>query len=89
MSEPYALQNYEIDGTWNHHQSIILDIILDRLFNAYYAEYKGLPKSWRSKNSIAKTVAFSGGLITPETISCLNLPPEEAYDNIGQLICHG
>jgi hypothetical protein len=76
---PYALNNYEIDGTWNHHQSIILDIILDRLLKAYYAEYKGLPKSWRSKKVMKKTAAFSGKTITPEAISCLSLSPEDAY----------
>ena len=25
---PYKLSNYEIDGTWNQHQSIVLDVIV-------------------------------------------------------------
>jgi hypothetical protein len=36
---PYSLNNYEIDGTWNHHQSIILDVILDWWFNGFYANH--------------------------------------------------
>ena len=35
---PYKLQNYEIDGTWNEHQSIILDCVLDRFFKAIYKQ---------------------------------------------------
>ena len=51
---PYALNNYEIDGTWNHHQSIILDVILDLYLKSYYKGFKALPRSWRSRNVIEK-----------------------------------
>jgi hypothetical protein len=75
---PYALNNYEIDGTWNNHQSIILDVILDLYLKSYYKEFKALPKSWRSRNVIEKT-AGSFELIKPEIISYMSMSPKEAY----------
>ncbi len=76
---PYRLENYEINGTWNHHQSIILDVILDRIFNLVYQRYKKPPRSWRSKITNEMVDKFSGGTINPNFISYLNLPPIEAY----------
>ena len=76
---PYALQNYEIDGTWNHHQSIILDVIVDWVFKRYYAKYDKLPQSWRSKKTIEAIDRFSRGQINPESIDQLSYSPREAY----------
>ena len=76
---PYALNNYEIDGTWNHHQSIILDVIVDWVFNRYYAKYDKLPQSWRSKKTIEAIDRFSHGQINPESIDQLSYSPLEAY----------
>ena len=70
---PYKLQNYEIDGTWNHHQSIILDVILDRIFYIAYREFKSPPRSWRSKKAIEVVGKFSGGAVNPASISYMNL----------------
>jgi hypothetical protein len=76
---PYRLQNYEIDGTWNHHQSIILDCILDRLFKAMYKQYKRQPGSWRTKISIECVGSHLGGLINHENISLLDAPLYDAF----------
>ena len=76
---PHTLHNYEIDGTWNQHQSIILDVIMDRIFKGYYAAYKGLPKSWRSKKVVEVTDQAGGALFTPPNLSCLNKKVLEAY----------
>jgi len=75
---PHRLGNYEIDGTWNHHQSIILDVILDRYFRVVYSGCKRLPQSWRSKNVVSKISAKSH-LINPENIGFISMPPLEAY----------
>ena len=69
---PYSLQDYEIDGTWNHHQSIILDCILDRIFRVVYKQYKELPRSWRSDKVVEITNGYSNGMITPETLLFLD-----------------
>jgi hypothetical protein len=76
---PYALNNYEIDGTWNHHQSIILDVIVDWVFNSIYAKRGKLPQSWRSKKTVEVIDRFSNGRIKPETIDQLSYSPLEAY----------
>jgi hypothetical protein len=76
---PHTLHNYKIDGTWNQHQSIILDVILDRIFRGYYVAYKGLPKSWRSKKVMEVTDRAGGALFTPLNLSCLNRKLLEAY----------
>jgi hypothetical protein len=76
---PYKLSNYAIDGTWNQHQSIILDVILDRIFRGFYRGYKKLPQSWRSKKAIDVVKKFSRGKISPTVVSFMNMPPREAY----------
>jgi hypothetical protein len=76
---PYKLHNYEIGGTWNHHHSIILDAILDRIFNVIYQPYGGPPKSWRSKKAIDAVDNFSGGMINPSYITYMNSSPIEAF----------
>ncbi len=76
---PHRLQNYEIDGTWNHHQSIILDCILDRLFNAMYKGYNKLPRSWRSKKTIEVTDGLIDPAINPWALTVLNKSLYDAY----------
>ena len=76
---PYSLHNYEIDGTWNHHQSIILDCVLERIFNGFYKQFKKPPQSWRSKKTLQVINGFSREIINPDTISFLSLSPFEAY----------
>ena len=76
---PHKLLNYEIDGTWNHHQSIILDIILGRVFNGFYRKYKKLPQSWRSKQVINTVFSNANLLINPESLEILSLSPREVY----------
>jgi hypothetical protein len=88
---PYALPNYEIDGTWNHHQSIILDLLLDRIFHQIYSGYKKPPQSWRSRKAIEATGHIFGKVITPESLTQLSNKPRKAYlksigtDVIGRL----
>lgn len=76
---PYKLSNYEINGTWNQHHSIVLDVILDRTFNAFYNSAKNIPKSWRSPDVIAVSNSFIGGLFNPITITYLIGRPIEAF----------
>jgi hypothetical protein len=76
---PYKLNNYEIDGTWSHHQSIILDVILDRIFKIAYQQFKSPPLSWRSKKTIEVVERLSGGTVNPAIISQINSMPTEAY----------
>ena len=77
---PYKLHNYEIDGTWNHHQSIILDVILDRILKGYYQQhYKKLPKSWRSKEVIETARNGLGALVNPETMLFMSSSPYDAF----------
>lgn len=76
---PYSLPNYEIDGTWNHHQGIILDCILDRLFKAMYRECRSIPRSWRVKDTIECVKSYLGGIINQENMSFLDVPLYDAY----------
>ena len=76
---PYKLPNYEIDGTWNQHQSIVLDVLLDCIFRSFYRGYKNLPQSWRSKKTIDVVKNFSKGKINPTVVSFMSMPPREAY----------
>lgn len=76
---PYRLQNYEIDGKWNQHQSIILDCILNRIFNGMYRQYKKIPQSWRSKKTIDVINTYSNDMITPWTLTVLSKPLYDAY----------
>jgi hypothetical protein len=76
---PYKLQNYEIDGTWNHHHSIILDAILDRIFNIGYQQYKKPPQSWRSKKTIEVVDKISGGMVNPVFLTFMSSSPIEAF----------
>jgi len=76
---PHSLSNYAIDGTWNHHQSIVLDIILDRIFKGYYSRSSNIPRSWRSKEVIEANQKFQGWIFTPFAIAYLNKKPIEAY----------
>jgi len=77
---PYKLQNYKIDGTWNQHQSIILDVILDRFVRGYYQHYyKKLPKSWRAKEVIETARNGIGALVNPETMLFMSSSPYDAF----------
>ena len=76
---PYKLPNYEIDGTWNHHQSIILDSILDRIYRGSYSGCNKLPTTWWDKNVVDMNNNFLMGIINPKVISFLSLPPRDAY----------
>lgn len=76
---PYNLQNYCIDGTWNQHQSIILDCILDRLFHAMYKDYNKPPQSWRSKKTIETINSYLGETVNPEALNWVGKPPYEAF----------
>ncbi|BBO77691.1 hypothetical protein DSCW_51080 [Desulfosarcina widdelii] len=76
---PYSLPNYSIDGTWNQHQSIILDVLLDRLYNDKYSKLGSLPRSWRSQKVLDVISEFDEGAINPENLEYISQPPFEAY----------
>jgi len=76
---PYKMQSFEIHGTWNQHQSIILDALLDALFRTCYRRFKKLPKSWRSKKVIETIERFSNGKINPDSLSQISLSLIDAY----------
>lgn len=76
---PYSLSNYAIDGTWNQHQSIVLDIILDRIFKGIYRPYKNIPRSWRKKSVIDANSKFAGSLFNPVMLKYLSNRPIEAF----------
>jgi hypothetical protein len=78
---PHTLQHYVIDGTWNHHQSIILDTILDAVFKIAYRNYSKMPQSWRSQKVLQTIDGFLKKSINPSNISFLSSPPLEAYSN--------
>lgn len=76
---PYSLPNYAIDGTWNQHQSIILDVLLDRIFKGFYAKNGKLPSSWRSKEVIENKSNNAGKLINPVTLLYLSRHTIKAF----------
>jgi len=76
---PYSLPDYQIDGTWNQYQSIVLDVLLDRIFKGNYGEYKNFPKSWRSKSVIEENKNFVGVLFNPTILTYLSNKPIEAF----------
>jgi len=76
---PYSLPNYSIDGTWNQHQSIILDVILEKIFNAAYRDFDSIPKSWRSNQALRVVSGLIGGAINPKNLEYLRQAPLEAY----------
>ena len=76
---PHKLQNYEIDGVWNHHQSIILDTILDAMFKRSYQQHKKLPQSWRSLKVLERISGLLKTGINRTFIDSLSLSPREAY----------
>jgi hypothetical protein len=76
---PHKLKDYEIDGSWNHHHSIILDIIFDRIFHGYYKKFDKLPQSWRSNKVIELVGGFFEEAINVKSISILSLSPYDAY----------
>lgn len=76
---PYRLPNYAIDGTWNHHQSIILDVLLHKIFTYLYTSHGNIPKSWRSEKVPILTSLLIEGAINPENLSYLNQSPIDAY----------
>lgn len=76
---PYSLPDYKIDGTWNQHQSIVLDVMLDRLFRIFYREYSNTPKSWRSKSVIEVNKNFAGALFNPVALKFLSGKPVDAF----------
>jgi hypothetical protein len=78
-SMPHKLQNYEIDGTWNQHQSIILDILLDNFFKAFYKNYNTAPHSWQSLKVIEALQRFENNIINPESVSSLSMSYRESY----------
>ena len=80
---PYKADGFEIDGTWNHHQSIILDVLLDHYFRSFYTTGKKLPQSWRSKK-VVSVMAARSKLFNRENLRFLSMPPFESYqDYIG------
>ncbi len=76
---PHKLQNYEIDGVWNHHQSIILDTIIDVMFKRSYQQHKKLPQSWRSLKVLERINGLLKTGINRTFIDSLSLSPREAY----------
>ena len=77
---PLELSNYEIDGTWNQHQSILLDIILDKIFRDFYhRNFNKIPRSWRSKETIDAVGKNLGGIVNQDALSALSTSPYEAY----------
>ena len=79
---PYSLSNYAIDGTWNQHHSIILDIILDAFMKKRYAGYKRFPRSWRTKKVYEVNDHSGGNLFTPSAISFFTQTPLEAFSTL-------
>jgi hypothetical protein len=77
---PHKLNDYEIDGSWNHHHSIILDIIFDRAFHGYYKRFDKLPQSWRSNKVIDLVESSFEDAINVKSISILSLSPYDAYE---------
>ncbi len=76
---PYSLSNYAIDGTWNQYQAIVLDVLLDRIFKAYYDKYQNIPKSWRSPSVVEVNENFAGYLFHPVTLKFLSGKSIEAF----------
>lgn len=76
---PHNLAHYSIDGTWNQHQSIVLDVLLDRIFKGYYQKHKNIPKSWISPIAIKVYSTFGNALFNPATLAFLNGKPIEAF----------
>lgn len=76
---PYKMQSFEIDGTWNQHQSIILDALLERSLRGYYRDYNNLPKSWISQKVVKTIAATSGDHINPVPIRYLNSSALDAF----------
>lgn len=76
---PYKLPHYEIDGTWNQHQSIVLDVLLDAIFKVLYKKQGNIPKSWRSKSVITVNRSMAGPIFTPVCIKYLSKKPIEAF----------
>jgi hypothetical protein len=76
---PYSLPDYQIDGTWNQHQSIVLDVILDLMFKQFYDQYKNIPKSWRSKSVIDVTQNFGGHFFNSVFLTYLSGQPIKAF----------
>jgi hypothetical protein len=76
---PYSLPNYQIDGTWNQHQSIVLDVILDLMFKQFYDQYKNIPKSWRSKSVIEVNQKFGGHFFNSVFLTYLSGQPIKAF----------
>jgi hypothetical protein len=77
---PLKLSNYEIDGTWNQHQSILLDVILDKIFRDFYLNnYNEIPRSWQSKETVDAVQNKLGGIVNPGALSILSTSPYKAY----------
>lgn len=76
---PYGLPNYAIDGTWNQHQSIILDVLLERTFLYHYSMFDGIPKSWRAKQASRVVPGFLGGAINQRNLEYLSQEPLESF----------
>lgn len=76
---PYKLPNYEIDGIWNQHHSIVLDVLLDSVFKGYYERYRNIPKSWRSKSVIEVNKRIAGGIFTPIALRYLSKHAIEGF----------
>jgi hypothetical protein len=76
---PYSLSNYAIDGTWNHHHSIMLDVILNQIFNHLYSSFGRIPRSWTEANVVKLTSNFLNGAITPENLSYMSGSSIDAY----------
>ena len=76
---PYALPGYKINGTWNQHQSIILDILLDRFVKQIYRKQGAFPTSWRSDKVSQVVQIIFNGAISPETLNYMNQSPTDVY----------
>jgi hypothetical protein len=76
---PYSLPAYQIDGTWNHHQSIVLDIILAVIFKGHYKNYENIPKSWRSPAVIEVNKNFAGPIFSTVNLKFLSGKTLEAF----------
>ena len=76
---PYSLPDYQIDGTWNQHQSIILDILLDFIVKKRYAKYKNFPVTWKKNEVMKVNYESAGHLFSPSVITYLSKNPIEAY----------
>ena len=80
---PYSLSNYSIDGTWNQHCSIILDVLFDYMIKKHYSKHSNFPRSWRTKKVLDADKNFQKSVFSPSAIGSISIDPIDAFLNNG------